>query len=169
MTATKETDWVEQVGAPAYASIAEMVAALECDYDRLEELREERRAITDGESDEDLEAWDAENAERLAELEKAAGKCENREQAQQRIEEDALSVSVRSDWVCPGEDMAPCEFNILLATGGPAVRIVGDLDDNNEPCSARLEVQDWFKPWTEYVPADSDTLLAYCRCFYFGS
>jgi len=38
------------VGAPAYSAIAEMVAALQCDRERLEELRDERDAwVTDDE------------------------------------------------------------------------------------------------------------------------
>ena len=64
--------------------------------------------------------------------------------------------------------MEAAEFCILLTTGGPAVRIRGELDEYNEPRRAWLEVQDWFLPWTEYVCADSDVLLNYARCFYFG-
>lgn len=40
MTETNERDWVKDVGEPAYASIVEMVAAIGCDYDRLEDLRD---------------------------------------------------------------------------------------------------------------------------------
>ena len=42
MKKTNERDWVSEVGAPAYASIAEMVAALQCDRRRLDELRDDR-------------------------------------------------------------------------------------------------------------------------------
>ncbi|MDR6858912.1 hypothetical protein J2W96_005244 [Variovorax guangxiensis] len=41
------------------------------------------------------------------------------------------------------------EFEILLCTGGPTVRIVGDLDHHGEPDRARIEYQDWFEPWRE--------------------
>jgi hypothetical protein len=76
---------------------------------------------------------------------------------------------VRSGWYTPGnEDNEPVEFKLLLGTGGPAVQIRGELDANAEPDRAWLEVQDWFKPWTQYHGADQETLLAYCRCFYFG-
>ena len=180
-TEARELDWSEKIGAPAYASIAEMVAALECDYDRLEELREERdgfefdpdaNSAPDGPGyKNDAEAWAGENpdeAEELQQLEEAAGECEDQDQARQRIEEDALSVEVRSGWTTPGEDMAAEEFSILLTTGGPAVRIRGELDQHNEPSRAWLEVQDWGKPWTQYFPADQDVLLTYCRCFCFG-
>lgn len=179
-------------GKCAYAAIAEMVAALECDYDRLEELRNKRETLSDAiaraetsyneaeaGSDEAeakalddarsmLEQWDEENGEELKELSDAAGDCKDRDEAEQRIQEDPLSVEVRGDWHTPGDsDSEPTEFRILLATGGPAVRIIGELN-NGEPSSARLQVQDWFTPWTDYLEADGEVLLTYCRCFCFG-
>lgn len=54
---------------------------------------------------------------------------EEREAAQTSIDEDPLSVEVRGDWHVPGgEGAKPSEFMILLCTGGPAVRIRGELD-----------------------------------------
>lgn len=177
-TETKERDWVEEVGAPAYASIAEMVAALQCDRDRLEELRDERQTLMDeaGEADDEdrgtaqeaLDEWDKENyAELLALVEsvKLDGEEVDEEAARERIQEDALSLRIfgeRTD----GEWEAT-SYELLLTTGGPAVRIVGDLD-GGEAGSARLQVQDWGKPWTEYLAADRDVLMAYVGCFYFG-
>jgi hypothetical protein len=163
MTADKtERDWVSEIGKPAYESLAEMVAALECDYDRLEELRDARddlrEAVADADRDiEDadgpdeitaannaknvaalaLSQWVDENADELKELEGAAGECESQDEARERIEEDPLSVEVRSDWTTPGEEMTPAEFCILLGTGGPATRIVGELDEHGEPSSRR--------------------------------
>lgn len=177
---TTEKDWVKEVGEPAYASIVEMVAAYQCDYDRLEELREARndyepdKAVLDMGPDTEPRAstWAEEcpdDAEELKELEEAAGECESQDDAYTRIQEDALSVEIRSDWTTPGEPMTPGEFNILLTTGGPAVRIMGELDEHGEPYRAWLEVQDWGKPWTQYFPADPDTLLTYARCFCFAS
>jgi hypothetical protein len=106
------------------------------------------------------------------------------DEAQQRIHEDALSVQVRSDWHTPNEPGGtdPAQFEILLCTGGPAVRIVGDLDQYSQPERARIEHQDWGTPWTEYRPhfdpdpatitgelnAYRETLLAYARQFWFG-
>ena len=91
------------------------------------------------------------------------------DEARQAIEEGALSVQIRSGWYTPGTDKpAPEEFEILLCTGGPAVRIVGDLD-HGEPSRPRLQCQDWFTPWTEAMAGvDDDVLMAYCQCFYFG-
>ena len=103
----------------------------------------------------------------LAALEAAAGDCADEEEARQRIQEDPFSVEVRSDWTNPGEPLEPSEFMILLCSGGPAVRIVGELN-RGEPCRAWLEYQDWGTPWTRYFGADSDTLCQYASQFYFG-
>lgn len=142
-------------------SITEMVAALGCDFDRLEELR-----------DTDPAELSADDAEELAELVAAAGEAESTDDARERIEEDALSVEVRSDWHAPGESAEPSEFCILLCTGGPAVRIVGELDCG-QPSRPRLQYQDWFTPWSDLILTaddgiDDDALQAYCECFYFG-
>lgn len=99
------------------------------------------------------------------------------EEARRVIEEDALSVQVRSGWHNPGdsEGAKPEEYEILLCTGGPACRIIGTLDEHGNPDTARLEVADWFQSWTEYRPKVSEddfnsepVLLEYARCFYFG-
>jgi hypothetical protein len=88
------------------------------------------------------------------------------------IEEDPLSIQVRGDWHAPGdpEGAKPVEYEILLSTGGPATRIIGELDSFGQPTTAILEAQDWFQPWTRTMGIDRDdeTLLAYARCFYFG-
>jgi len=161
MSDTKHEDLMK-IGKSAYASIVEMVAALECDYDRLEELRD---IETEVERDPDAR-MDEDHREELKELEDAAGECEDREEAEQRIQEDALSVRIFGERT-NGEWEAD-KFEILLSTGGPAVRIMGELD-GEDPKHAWLEVQDWGMPWTEYYESNiRDTLLTYCRCFYFG-
>lgn len=90
----------------------------------------------------------------------------------ERICEDALSVEVRSDWHTPNGEVGnkPCEYNILLCWGGPACRIIGNLDDYGQPESAHIEHQDWGTKWTEYPISgeDEDIVLDYARCFYFG-
>ncbi len=169
-----EKDWVTPIGAPALEAIKEMVAALECDYDRLEELREERIAWTsDIEEDQPIRLaadWAQEfpdEAEELKDLEEAAGECESREQAEERIQEDPLSLQFRSGWGSINELGEAAEYELLLSTGGPAVRIIGEVS-NGEAHSAQLEVQDWFKPWTEFITTgdDYEALLTYARCFY---
>ena len=113
------------------------------------------------------------------------------EDARRAIEEDALSVEVRSAWVsvrnwsrAHGDQAAPAEYQILLCTGGPACRIVGTLNEHCEPETAVMEIQDWFTPWTAYCPDmpehgedqpglpehsnPEEVMLAYARCFWFG-
>ena len=90
--------------------------------------------------------------------------------ARQRIDEHPLDIEVRSDWHHPGDQDPPREYMILLCTGGPAVRIVGDLNEHGEPDTARIEYQDWFTYW-ERLPINREQenyLLDYARCFYFG-
>ncbi len=179
MTTTEtKTDWVESVGAPSYAALEEMVAALQCDYDRLEELREERDDFEEDDAhpkpgekavDYGRRRWAEKNqddAEELKELEEAAGDCESEDDARERIQEDPLSLRIFGE-KRDGEWEAD-NYELLLGTGGPAVRIVGDLGEHGEAGSARLEVQDWFKPWTEYAQTDDDVLMAYVGSFCFG-
>jgi hypothetical protein len=164
MTAEKERTDSEEQAAAQLESIKGMVAALECDYERLEELREERAALDD--------ERDWPDAQELAELEEAAGEFTSSDEARDRIQEDPLSVQVRGGWHDPGaEDEGPEEYEILLCTGGPACRIIGRLDRHNEPDTARLQHQDWGTPWTELITtgADHDALLTYAHAFYFGS
>jgi hypothetical protein len=92
--------------------------------------------------------------------------------ASNEIAETPLSVEVRSGWYTAGAsdaDRTPAEYCILLSTGGPATRIVGDLEDG-QPTTARFEYQDWFKPWTEarLDEAQRATVLEYAQQFYFG-
>jgi hypothetical protein len=181
--AKPELSHSEQQAVCQLESIRDMIAALECDYDRLEELRDERDSF---EIDEDVnlstggpgyansrEAWAGENtedAEELSALEGAAGECKDRDEAEQRIQEDPLSVQVRGGWHDVGaNDEGAEEYEILLCTGGPACRIIGELR-NNEPHSARLQHQDWHTPWTEHITtgADHDALMAYARQFFYG-
>ncbi len=101
--------------AKAWAStICSLVAALDCDYGRLEELRDERADISGdeermalGEGKEALASWDAENGEELKELTAAAtidgDEMKDAEAVRERIQESPLSVQVRSGWHNPGE------------------------------------------------------------------
>ncbi len=101
------------------------------------------------------------------------------DEATQAIHENALEVEVNYGWRSvgnTGEELpfTPEQFRILLCTGGPAVRITGELDENGQPESARLEYSDWGTPWTEahvidLTGEDDGSLLAYAQAFYFGS
>ena len=94
------------------------------------------------------------------------------DETRERIEEDALSVQVRSTWHTPGAEAEKGgEFEILLCWGGPACRIIGELNEYNEPENANLQYQDWGTPWTDHLldsSEEDDILLDYCRVFYFG-
>ena len=97
------------------------------------------------------------------------GGADETEASRREIEESVLSVMVREGWHKPGgpsEDGAE-EYEILLTTGGPALRIIGQLSEYYEPKSAELQYQDWGTPWTRY-PAPEATLLAFASVFYFG-
>ena len=96
---------------------------------------------------------------------------EEREEAQQIIYEDPLSVQVRSGWYNPGDGGEIEEFEILLCTGGPAARLIGKVNEYLEPESVRLEYQDWFTPWIDYplTNEEEEKVLDYCRQFYYGA
>ena len=88
------------------------------------------------------------------------------------VQEDPLAVQVREDWHEVGEDAEMAEYMILISTGGPALRIIGRLEDY-EPVSARLQHQDWGTPWTEYFPEHCgaeryDALIWYATQFCWG-
>lgn len=93
-----------------------------------------------------------------------------REDARQAIDERPLSVEVRSGLETDPAKFKPAEYNILLATGGPAVRIIGKLDQYNEPETAELQFQDWGTPWIGVYQSEEETsiLLQFAQCFTFG-
>lgn len=73
------------------------------------------------------------------------------------VDQNALSAEVRSDWEMPGAELTPGEYKILLCTGGPAVQIIGDLNEHGDPVTAELQHQDWFTPWEHsYTDAGDD-------------
>ena len=90
---------------------------------------------------------------------------------EERAREWPLSVLVRSGWHLPLSALAPAKYEILLCTGGPAVRIRGDLSECGEPKTPRLESQDWFTSWERFdTTADENEALAeFAALFWFGS
>jgi len=98
------------------------------------------------------------------------------EEAREAIQNDPLSVEVRGGWQSPGDyynagrPEAPEEFCLLLCTGGPAVRIMGTLDEHGQPDEAWIEHQDWGTPWTPYAMShqQSQDVLEYAGHFYFA-
>jgi hypothetical protein len=164
MTLAAETDKLANAKAQGQAqfdSIREMVEAIQ------------------------LALADREEADESGGTDEAYNKAQSAvEDAERAIHDDALTVEVRGPWVPvdkyhpQSNDLdTPAEYRILLSTGGPAVQIVGELNEYGEPVTAVMQVQDWFTPWTDYVPridgkpdrdATQDIMLAYARCFYFG-
>ena len=93
------------------------------------------------------------------------------EDIQQQIDEMPLTVDlVRSDEDNPDQDGNIVGYEILLCTGGPAVRIIGPLTSYDEPDDALLQCQDWFTPWQPVtVPHTTQMALQdFARSFYFG-
>lgn len=179
---TEDNHGLDQAKAQA-ESIIEMVAAINCDYDQLQKLRNELEALAgevsmictasaygleqEKEALRALSVWKAENLEELEGLEIEAGGFTDTEQARETLQNDPVSVEVRSGWDIVGGDLGAAEFRIVLCTGGPHVEIRGDLN-NGTPSLAWLMYQDWGTPLTQYFNVEGDTLLAYCQEFYFG-
>ena len=90
---------------------------------------------------------------------------------QQRIQEMPLSVQVRGGWYQPGADRSEVEaeeFEILLSTGGPALRIFGNVWEIG---NCELQWQDWGTPWTTHhdtTDAEDEALVAFVGMFYLG-
>lgn len=88
------------------------------------------------------------------------------------MREAPLSVEIREGWLEPGDgaSLEPTEFRILLSTGGPALRIMGELN-HGEPSRCWLEHQDWGTPWTRYFSRSAErasALLWFASLFYYG-
>mgnify|MGYP003116326192 FL=1 len=95
---------------------------------------------------------------------------ESQDQLRESVLNSALSVEFRSGWYSSLDDeLVPEEFKILLSWGGPALRIIGELD-NYGPVNPKLQFQDWGTPWTDFEITEDqqDALNWFCNCFYFG-
>jgi len=160
-----KTERAESQAKAQLESIVQMVKRLEhCqECDGGEECQ-----LTD---EEILEGINIYYKEGMTASEEDRGNYHDEDEARQAIEEDPLSVEVRGDWHQPrSKENDDIEYCILLCTGGPACRIMGDLDSYSQPVRARLEYQDWFTPWIELVDIthSEQALLTYARQFYFG-
>ena len=97
---------------------------------------------------------------------------ELREAIEEELREEPLSVQVGTDeWVAVGEVLEPSKFELLMSTGGPAMRVVGSINCHGEGCNAVVQWQDWFKPWTSFQAtsrAQREALEWFCNLFYFG-
>jgi len=92
------------------------------------------------------------------------------DEVEEEIRNMPLCVEVKSDWHdvnSHDEYRYPTHYKLLLGTGGPAVQVVGELDEHGEPETAELQGQDWFTPWERTKEQDEDILLSFARFFYF--
>ena len=85
----------------------------------------------------------------------------------------ALSIQFRSGWYSSLYDRVrigqPAEFKILLSWGGPALRIIGEIEENFS-INPKLQYKDWGTPWIDFeITEDQQKALNwFCNCFYFG-
>ena len=99
---------------------------------------------------------------------------EKQEKIRESILNSALSVEFRSGWYSPLYDrtriIEPCEFKILLTWGGPALRVIGELNQYKEPENVKMQFQDWGTCWTDFEITENqqEALNWFCSCFYFG-
>lgn len=172
----KQLESLREIGLCAYSSIVEMVDAMDRKAsavryaatktaDQCREMLVENDAMLDG--DEDLNTLQELLADLIDDEAFEPDDFEfDEDAARDAILEDPLSLEVRSGWTSLGVDLEAEWYCLLLTTGGPAVRITGELD-RGSPTSAKLEVQDWWTPWTEYHQADDDVLMKYVSQFCF--
>lgn len=128
------TDRAHEQAIAQMRYIEKLISAYRMDWEFLEDLKDHCE-------EEDLET--------LQELIEQSADCESGCDALERLQENPLSIEFRSDWESDPADFTPSEFSILLCTGGPAVRILGELDHNGYPSRAWAEYQDWGTPWFE--------------------
>jgi len=145
------------IGESAIASIREMAGALTSPYDREntpETLARETLSLPESADDADDDnpfapLTDDQWEEALEELNESDPE-DRKEAARERIMEDPLSLEFRSGWETSPADFTAAEFCLLLTTGGPAVRIIGEIE-SGEPNRPRLQVQDWGTVWTDHL------------------
>jgi hypothetical protein len=87
-----------------------------------------------------------------------------------QLREQPASIQVRSGWHDSPSDFKPEEFKIELSGGGPATRIIGELDNNGDVWSVQPQHQNWGTPWTDLVLDDQQTIAVkwFASLFYYG-
>jgi len=140
-------------------------------------MRSKSKGVRDDGGKSQAVAWMKSISEMVSALRKARDAEDNKAEdaAREAIENSALSVEVRDGWRVPGSresmDLTddPAEGCILLCTGGPAVRLIFDLEGGSAS-EVSVEYQDWGTPWTplRHECVDNGDLCDFVSCFYFG-
>lgn len=123
-------------------TIASLVEACTADFDRIDELKEERAEWLEENPGSFLHLNDPRNggrwamacpdeADELAELLEQVGSYESREEVERELREMPLCIEVRSGWSHPTGDLTPAEYKIVLSCGGPHCELRGDLDNGS--------------------------------------
>lgn len=120
----------------------------------------------------DFQPWNLPCETGQIDLCEAEDLAELKERIETHILEQPISVDFNLGWHQRLLDAWPEEYRILLSTGGPAVRLVGQLSEDGVS-SATLEAQDWFIPWEPLSPAehpeiDEETLIDYADIIVSG-
>ena len=81
------------------------------------------------------------------------------------------SVQVRSGWHDSPSNFKAEHFKIELSGGGPATRIIGELDNNCHVWSVQPQHQNWGTPWTDLLldKEQTDAVMWFANLFYYGA
>jgi hypothetical protein len=87
------------------------------------------------------------------------------EELLEEMREYPAGYAVRSGWTELGESLEVSEYCLTLSGGGPACRIIGNIDLSGDASSARIQYQDWGTPWTDLnvCGADEEILLWFAQ------
>jgi len=117
---------------------------------------------------------DFEEISHLESLNPTTTEQENRiEEIRENVLNSALSVEFRNGWYSDLYHLKgvtePIEFKILLSWGGPALRIIGEIEENFA-VNPKMQFQDWGTLWTDFEITEEQekALNWFCNCFYFG-
>lgn len=157
-----------------------LITASQVDFDRIEELVDERAAWLEENPGRFLEPNDPrdggrwylanpDEAEELDELRLQAGKFTSQEDALEQIREMPLSVLVRSTWQELGQVLTQAEYRITLTAGGPSCWLQGDIDaDGTLGNTVRVRYSDWSEVGELFDITDEqrDSLRDFVRYFF---
>lgn len=98
-----------------------------------------------------------------------------------QLREQPASIQVRSGWhdaisqrpsgaLYSPSDFKAEEFKIELSGGGPATRIIGELDEDGDVWSVQPQHQNWGTPWTDLILDKEQTTAVkwFASLFYYG-